>query len=50
VLLVNRDDIKSASKRKFSFEIAPFTRIELKAIINTNYYETLSEAILTFNT
>ncbi|CAD8108583.1 unnamed protein product [Paramecium sonneborni] len=48
VLLVNRNDIKSASKRKFSFEIQPFQRIELKVIINTNYYEILANSKLVF--
>ncbi|CAK67731.1 unnamed protein product (macronuclear) [Paramecium tetraurelia] len=50
VLLANRNDIKSASKRKFSFEMQPYTRTELKVIINTNYYEILSNSKLTFRT
>ncbi|CAD8203762.1 unnamed protein product [Paramecium pentaurelia] len=50
VLLANRNDIKSASKRKFSFEMQPYTRIELKVIINTNYYEILANSKLTFRT
>ncbi|CAD8076133.1 unnamed protein product [Paramecium primaurelia] len=50
VLLSNKNDIKSASKHKFSFEIQPFTRIELKIIINTNYYQTMANSKLTFRT